>query len=76
MTKRTRRKHGLLQRVTGDAVALYRAGDWLGLHRALGLPPWHASPLDVDQACPWPTGCAGGDTWQAAVDLRAELESA
>jgi hypothetical protein len=62
--------------ITPEAVAAYRAGDALALHRALNLKPWTASPLDAGGACPWSPGSGGAETWQLAVDLRAELEAA
>lgn len=62
--------------ITVEAVAAYRAGDWLGLHRALGLKPWQPSPLDAVGECPWNGNSAGATFWPLAVELRAELESA
>jgi len=59
--------------ITPDAVAAYRAGDWLRLHRTLGLRPWQGSPLDAKGARPrwW----AEAD-WNLAAELREELEAA
>ena len=63
----------------------YRAGDYIRLHRALHLPPWHASPLPLDVS---PLGVHQGeppayrkagawhDTWHVAQELQRELEAA
>lgn len=61
-------------RVTPAAVEAYRAGDWMGLHRALGLRPWQASPLDVPMGNPYPDGSPWAASWPLAAALRAELE--
>ncbi len=61
--------------ITGEAVAAYRALDRVALHRALGLKPWEASPIDATGDCPWSTGSAGERTWDKVVRLRAELEA-
>ena len=68
-------------RITHEAVAAYRAGDYTALHRALNLPPWHESPLPleitplgVDQDEPPAYACS--DTWYVAQELQAELEAA
>lgn len=63
-------------RITQAAVEAFRAGDELALHRALRLPPWQISPLQVDRDCPWPAGTGGAMTWPDSVALRAELEAA
>jgi hypothetical protein len=60
-------------RITPAAVAHFKAGEWLLLHRALGLRPWHPSPLDAVGECPWPPGCGGHEAWPLVVRLRAEL---
>ena len=36
-------------RISAEAIAAYRAKDCNALHQALGLRPWEASPLSVDQ---------------------------
>ena len=61
---------------TPGAVDAFVADDRTALHRALGLPPWCASPLDAEGECPWPAGSAGARSWPEVVRLRAELEAA
>ena len=65
-------------RITPEAVKAYRAGDSQALHRALGLPLYMPSPLDVsrDHPCPWSEGSAVAMSWPTALELRAQLESA
>ena len=65
-------------RITVEAVEAYRAGDSQALHRALGLPLYMPSPLDVspEHACPWPNGSGGAVSWPLALELRAELIAA
>jgi hypothetical protein len=75
-TKRTRKSRNLRARVTPAAVAAYRAKDYAALHLELRLAPWEVSPLDAWGDCPWPSRTGGGDTWDQAVQLRAELEAA
>ena len=69
-------------RITAEAVEAFRAGDFIGLHRALGLAPWQASPLPspasplgVDPAVPpSPTdGTAWAVSWPLAVELQKDL---
>ena len=60
-------------RITAEAVAAFKSGDERGLHAALGLRPWEASPLDENN--PYPAGSAFAKSWQQSRDLRAELES-
>jgi len=63
-------------RITPEAIDAFRAGDRLTLHRALGLRPWQASPLDADtDEAPWPPGTVGAASWPLARGLRAELEA-
>jgi hypothetical protein len=50
-----RRLHkGRPHRITEDAIAAWRAGDYLWLHRALGLHPAQPSPLPLEIE---PLGC-------------------
>jgi hypothetical protein len=44
--------------LTPEVFGAFDAGDEYELRRALGLPPWHASPLDTDLAGPAPYGPA------------------
>jgi hypothetical protein len=43
-----------LSGLTPAAVDAWRAGDYMALHRALGLSPWDASPLPLSVT---PLGC-------------------
>ena len=58
------------------AVRAFAAGDWLGLHRALGLRPWQRSPLDAssDEVPPDWLGDRGSADFLEAQRLRLELE--
>jgi hypothetical protein len=63
------------RRITAAAVEAYRAGDRTGLHRALGLKPWHPSPLDVDtDEPPAVLPSAWRWSWATVRQLRRELE--
>jgi hypothetical protein len=74
-TKRTKRTRHQRIRVTDAAREAFRAGEWMTLHRALGLKPWEVSPLDADDGpCPYPLNTGGGSSWEQAKALRAELE--
>jgi hypothetical protein len=48
------------------------------LYSLLGLPPWHASPLDTDLTGPAPYNPEGcwADTRPAALELRREILAA
>jgi hypothetical protein len=61
--------------VTPAAIAAFRAGEWLTLHRELKLQPWMPSPLDAVRQCHWRPGSAGEEYWPLAVAVRAELEA-
>lgn len=65
-------------RITPEAVAAFRRGDWMELHRLLGLRPWHPSPLDAYDPDP-PAWAGPGDAWREfwplARDLRAKLSA-
>lgn len=72
-------------RITPEAVAAYKAGDCMGLHRALGLRPWNLSPLPasisplgVDQGAPpeWMTDEGQRADWREAQELQRALEDA
>jgi hypothetical protein len=64
-------------RVTPEALESFKAGDWLGLHRALRLRPFEASPLDVSaQGCVYPLGSAYAHSWPQALALLEELRNA
>lgn len=53
-TKRTPRNRDAKRRITPAAVEAFKAGDFMALHRALGLRPWEMSPLPLDVT---PLGC-------------------
>jgi hypothetical protein len=59
--------------ITPEAIAAFRRGDRECLHRALGLKPWHPSPLEAEGDTPWTGGSMGAKSWALAVELRAEL---
>jgi hypothetical protein len=59
--------------ITPEAVAAFRRGDRTALHRALGLKPWHASPLHAEGEAPWSDSTMGAKSGALAVELRAEL---
>jgi len=44
-TRRTPLRRNLRRRITPVAIAAWKAADYIGLHRALNLAPWEASPL-------------------------------
>lgn len=70
--KKHTERHG---RITDAALAAFRAGDRRTLHAELRLPPWAASPLDAEGACPWPHGTAGASAWPLSCELREALDS-
>ena len=65
-------------RITPEAVAAFRARDWIQLHRALGLKPWEASPLDVRPGDEAEAAGPGAGVYERsfpqALQLKAELE--
>lgn len=77
-TKRRPLKRDQRRRITLEAVQAYQAGEHLRLHRALGLMPWDASPLDefVTGPCPYPPGNCIAQSWEMVRELRQMLESA
>jgi hypothetical protein len=72
-TKRTRRaprQHGL----RAAAIEAWQAGDHLALHRALGLLPWEASPIEAHGTPPaWAAAMPYGQSWPRAAELRRQL---
>ena len=63
-------------RITATALEAFEAGDWIALHRALGLRPWQPSPLDAatPEAPEWAGRLdAWREGWPLARELRAEL---
>lgn len=77
-TKRRPVKRALRVRITHEAIEAYRAGDHLRLHRALGLLPSDASPLDdcVLGECPYPQGYCIAATWETVREFRLLLDAA
>ena len=62
-------------RITPEARAAFEAGDKMALHRELKLPPWMASPLEVDDPHPpsWAGQSAWATTWPEVWTLRQAL---
>jgi hypothetical protein len=75
-TKVRRRQHAQRQRITSDAVDAFLAREFITLHRALGLRPWEASPIDAGEPCVYPAGSAYAESFDRAVELRNELQRA
>lgn len=71
VNRRPRKQH--VGRITPDALVAYAAGDRTGLHKALRLPPWQASPLDAEGECPYPSGSGYARTWADSLALREAL---
>ena len=77
----TKRKHvarHMQPRITPEAVEVYRAGDYMALHIALGLAPYEPSPLPqsieplgIDPNNPPRPG--SGTCWDAAYPKILEL---
>lgn len=69
-------------RITPAAIEAFKAGDYLGLHRALGLKPWEPSPLPPTEPLgvdpkQRPSGTsARAEGWAKAVELQRELKAA
>ena len=45
MPVKQRKAKGRQHKITAEAIAAWKAADYMALHRALGLHPWQASPL-------------------------------
>ena len=75
MPVKRRRSKARTMTLTPEAFAAFDAGDEHSLRRALGLPPWHASPLDNDLAGPPPyaAGTCWATTRPRALELRREI---
>jgi len=58
--------------ITPEAIEAFHAGDERALHRALGLTPWEASPLDANEG-PAPYG---GELWRASWPQAQALRRA
>lgn len=74
-TKRTKVTRNPKHRVTGAAVAAFKANDRELLAAELRLPPWWPSPIDTDTDEPTP-GTAYAAAWPDSRALRRELEVA
>lgn len=60
-----------------EVFAAFEAGDEYALRRALGLPPWHSSPLDEDLTGPsYSDGLLWTQTRAAALEIRDEIRRA
>ena len=75
----------LRHRITPDATEAFTVGDYMALHRALGLFPWQMSPLplsvdplgcDPDDPPPDPEETGWTESWPLAVELQRELQKA
>ena len=82
VTKRTPLHRDRRRKITPEAVEAYIAGDYMRLHRALGLMPWECSPLP-DEVCglgvdqgPRPAYYDERHGWEQAQELQRELEAA
>jgi hypothetical protein len=81
MPVKRRASKQLRHRITPEAIAAYRAGDYMRLHRALGLMPWECSPLPeavhglgVNQG-PRPSCWDDWHGYEQAQELQRELEA-
>jgi hypothetical protein len=74
-------------RITPEVIEAYQDGDFLRLHRALGLKPWERSPLpqsvtpqSVGEEPPGPNASAWDASWWQAKAIQelilAEIEAA
>ena len=78
-TKRTSLKRKTAMRINQAAVDAWQRGEWHDLHLALGLPPWHYSPLPLPFGYGLPDKKPEGAdyciyaTWDAAKALQREL---
>ena len=73
-------------RITPAAIEAFEAGDYLRLHRALGLGPHQPSPLPESieplgvnpdrEPIEYPPGAAWRQEWPLAVELQRELLAA
>ena len=82
MPVKRRASKQLRHRITPEAVEAYRAGDYMRLHRALGLMPRECSPLPVeieglgvDQG-PRPSCWDERHGYEQAQELQRQLEAA
>ena len=67
-----------VHRITDAALDAFREDDQPVLHRALGLRPWEASPLEALTEHPpsWASSTAWAASWAKAWGLRAEIVAA
>ena len=84
-TKRTCIPRPLQNRMSDEVLEAYQAGDYRRLHTALHLPPWHLSPLPLDQS---PLGVdpddrpdahditAGARSWSDAMAWQEAIKEA
>ena len=76
MPIKRRRPKNRVPQLSPEVFASFEAGDKYALRRALGLPPWHASPIetDLDRPAEYPEGWAS--TRPAALELRLAILAA
>ncbi|KFG71037.1 hypothetical protein [Microvirga sp. BSC39] len=67
-------------RITQEAIEAFVEKDMWGLHHALGLPPWHMSPLlrsqdpfGIPDQPPSSQSTCFDQSYEKAVELRAAL---
>ena len=51
-------------------------GDYIGLHRAVGLKPWEPSPFDIPVGNPYPKGRQWEQAWETVTGLSGLLAEA
>lgn len=75
MPTKRRAAKGRTNRITRQAVEAFTAGDVQALHRALGLKPWHPSPLEAERpsAPLWTGGTVWATFWPEAFVIRGAL---
>jgi hypothetical protein len=87
MPVKQRKAKGRAHKITAEAIAAWKSSDYMALHRALGPPPWQASPLpdtiislgvsEETAAAVDPDSTYGfEDSYAVAVALQRELIAA
>jgi hypothetical protein len=62
-------------RITQEAQDAFELGDYIGLHRALGLKPWEPSPFDIAGGNPYGMHSTWDTAWTKVADLNTDLEA-
>lgn len=65
---------GRAHRITPEAQDAFDRGDYMGLHRALGLKPWEPSPFDIPGGNPYGPHSSWSVAWPVVAKLRSRLE--